>query len=314
MRVLLTGGNGLLGSAIRRLAPVLTPENELLSPSRPEVDLLCVDSVEGFVRVTRPDAVIHCAGKVGGILANVSDPVGYLFENAQLNLNVIRTCARVGVRKLAYIGSSCMYPKDLNRPLAENDLLDGRPEPTNEGYALAKIVGAKLCEYYARQHGLHYRTLIPCNLYGPGERFDAVRSHLVAASLVKSHAAKTSSQPAIEIWGDGSSRREFLYVDDFASFVLQSLERLETFPDYLNTGFGEDFSVLDYYKIAMQVTGYEGKFTFDMNKPSGMASKLLDSTKASAYGWQPTTSHIEGMARTYEYYLSTLNSTGRQAA
>jgi len=183
----------LLGSAIKRLAPELRPDVELLSPTRPEVDLLCVDSVEGFVRVSRPDAVIHCAGKVGGILANIHDPVGYLFENTQVNLNVIRTCARVGVRSLVYMGSSCMYPKGLNRPLTEIDLLAGKPEPTNEGYALAKIVGAKLCEYYARQHGLNYRTLIPCNLYGPGERFDAVRSHLLAAALMKAHIAKASA-------------------------------------------------------------------------------------------------------------------------
>lgn len=250
-----------------------------------------------------PDFVVLAAAKVGGIQANVADPVGFLVENLEINNNVICAALAAGVNNLLYMGSSCMYPKDYNNPLKEEYLLAAPLEPTNEGYALAKISGAKLCEYCRKQYGVNYKTLIPCNLYGPGDHFKPGLSHLVAAIVDKIHKAKKNGEESVEIWGDGSARREFLYVDDLASFVCDSLPILDRLPDYLNVGYGRDHSVLEYYQIAADALDYAGRFTFDTTKPVGMATKLLDSSLAYDYGWKPGTAPDEGIRKTYEYYL-----------
>jgi GDP-L-fucose synthase len=230
--------------------------------------------------------------------------VGFLAENLRINANVICSALDAGVRRLIYIGSSCMYPRDYRNPLKEEYILAAPLEPTNEGYALAKIAGAKLCEYCNAQYGTAYKTLIPCNLYGPGDDFSAGSSHLIAAIIDKMHGAKTNGENEVVIWGDGSARREFLYVEDLADYICRCLEFMDDLPDFLNVGYGRDFSVLEYYRTAAEVIGFDGDFAFDTSKPVGMTTKLLDSTRAREFGWNPSTTPQEGIEKTYGYYLS----------
>lgn len=251
----------------------------------------------------KPEVVILTAAKVGGIQANINDPVGFLVENMRISSNVITAALGAGVQHLIYIGSSCMYPKDHEVRLKEEHLLAAPLEPTNEAYALAKISGAKLCEYCSRQYGVDYKTLIPCNLYGPGDRFDPASSHLIAAIIDKIYKAKAKGEDSITIWGDGSARREFLYAEDLADFICDSLGFLDKLPNYLNVGYGKDHTVLEYYSFAAEVLGYDGKFAFDTSKPVGMSAKLLDSGHAYQYGWNPKTAPEDGIRKTYDYYL-----------
>ena len=217
---------------------------------------------------------------------------------------MISSALDAGVQHLVYIGSSCMYPKDSETRLKETDLLTAPLEPTNEGYALAKISGAKFCEYCSRQFGVDYKTLIPCNLYGPGDHFGPVSSHLIAAIIYKIHNAKAKGEDTVTIWGDGSARREFLYVEDLGDFIHNCLDFIDKLPGYLNVGYGKDYSVLEYYTVAAEVMGWEGEFVYDPSRPTGMAVKLLESSRAYAYGWNPKTAPAEGILKTYEYYLS----------
>lgn len=291
-----------MGSAVTCKLRELGFDNLVLR-TREDMDLADARAVEDFVADQQPEYVIHAAARVGGIQANIADPVGFLVENLDVNTSVIRACLRCGVRNLVYIGSSCMYPRDYKTPLREEYILAAPLEPTNEGYALAKIAGAKLCEYCNRQYGTNYKTLIPCNLYGPGDKFGPDSSHLIAAIIDKIHAAKTAGARTVEIWGDGRARREFLYVDDLAEYVCACLAFLDKLPVYLNVGYGRDYTVLDYYRMAAEVMGFEGEFVFDKSKPIGMTVKLLDSTRARGHGWNPHTTPRDGIARTYEYYL-----------
>lgn len=305
MHVLLTGGSGMVGRAIRRLAPEVAPHWSILAPSHRELDLRNRDETGRFVGEGKFDLIIHAAARVGGIAANIADPVGYLIENLEINVNVIGGARAHNVPALLFMGSSCMYPKDLPDALKEEHLLTGPLEPTNEGYALSKITGAKLCEYIASRDGLAYRTLIPCNLYGPGDHFEPERSHLVAAILHKLHQAKMSGRTEVDIWGDGTARREFLYVDDLARFILKSdAASIGDMPQYLNVGYGEDYSVTDYYRMGAEAIGYRGNFTHNMEAPTGMKRKLMDSRLARRYGWHAPTSPGKGLAVTYQGYLA----------
>ena len=238
--------------------------------------------------------------------ANIADPVGFLVQNQSINLNVIMGALEAGIERLIYVGSSCMYPRDYINQLKEEYLLAAPLEPTNEGYALAKVSGAKLCEYCNRQHGTAYKVLIPCNLYGPYDHFDPVSGHLIAAMIRKLHEAKESGSPTVQIWGDGTARREFLYIDDLAEYMYGCIGKLDQLPDYLNVGYGDDFTVFDYYRMGAEAIGFEGEFEFDTSKPVGMMRKLLDSTRAADLGWRPATHPSEGIKCTYKYYLSTL--------
>lgn len=304
MKLLLTGANGMVGRAITRAVVIERPEIDLLAPGSHELDVLDTKKTEAFLYEHRTDLVIiHCAAKVGGIQANIDDPTGFLYENLRMNLNVIHGASRAGVRYLVNLGSSCMYPKDHSEVLKEEHILTAPLEPTNEGYALAKIAGAKLCEYCNRQFSTCYKTIIPCNLFGPYDHFDPVSSHLVASALLKLHRAKQGGMPSVEIWGDGTARREFLYVDDLARFIVSSLERLDDFPDYLNVGYGEDFTVRDYYTMASDAVAYGVDFVFDRSKPEGMRRKLMDSSRARDLGWKPVTPIHEGIRKTYEFLL-----------
>ena len=305
--VYVAGHTGLLGSAIVRAA-MADARYDLILRTRRELDLLDCRAVGRFLEQERPDSIILSAAKVGGIQANINDPVGFLLENQIINANVIGGALQAGVRKMIYVGSSCMYPRDYMSPLKEEYILAAPLEPTNEGYALAKISGARLCEYCNRQHSTNYRVLIPCNLYGSGDHFDPVSAHLIPAAISKLHQAKMNRERSVTIWGDGKARREFLFVEDLARFMVDCLDHLEGLPDYLNVGYGSDFSVLEYYRMAAEVIGYTGDFEFDTTRPVGMARKLLDSSRAAAYGWHPATDPSEGISLTYSHYLDTLEN------
>lgn len=309
MRVLLTGGNGMLGSAILRQNSRSDGLFKIVAPGRKELDLTDYAAVHAFFRRNSFDMVIHAAAKVGGIAANVADPANYLSQNLALNLAVIEGAASSGVPHLLNIGSSCMYPKDHRQPLVEGDLLQAPLEPTNEAYALAKIVAARHCDYLSRTGKFSYRTIIPCNLYGPGDNYSPEDSHLVASIIAKTHRAKAERKSTISIWGDGSVRREFLYVEDLSEWIVsKALGNIAGLPPYLNVGQGDDRSVEEYYRIGAEVIGYEGEFVFDSSKPSGMRQKLMDSSLARTdWGWRPNTSVHEGIASAYRAYLAQLH-------
>lgn len=299
--ILLTGGNGMLGRAIQSAAA--RKGHRIHAPGSGEFDLRDRHATDALFASQRFDAVIHAAARVGGIQANIANPYGFLVDNLLINTNVIDAAHAAGVENLMFVGSSCMYPKDYKNPLREEYVLGAPLEPTNEGYAISKIAGAKACEYLSRERGVNYRTVIPSNLYGPHDTFDTGRSHLVAAAIAKTASAMERNEPLIEIWGDGTARREFLFVDDLAEFIVDHIEELGDLPQTLNVGAIEDHTVSEYYHVIAKVLGYQGGFSFDTTKPAGMQRKLMDSTRAVALGWKPKTPLIEGIEATARHYL-----------
>ncbi|MDP0927750.1 NAD-dependent epimerase/dehydratase family protein [Paracoccus onubensis] len=288
MRVLLTGGTGMLGRAMRRIQPQHAPAIRLYTPTRDELPLTDRSAVVSWLNMNPVDAVIHAAARVGGIQANMNDPVGYLSENLRINDAVIMGAYEAGVERLIFLGSSCMYPKDYRQPLVEQDILAAPLEPTNEGYALSKIAAARLCDYVSRQYPTRaFRTLVPCNLFGIEDHFCSIASHLIAAIVTKVIDARDDGHSEVEIWGSGNARREFLFVDDFARFIMDILPRLETLPDLLNIGMDRDHSVTEYYRMIAQIAGWQGRFTHDLTRPEGMMAKLMSSSRAREYGWAP---------------------------
>lgn len=295
----------MLGAAIVRANEAAGRPVELLTPTRKDLDLTDRSAVATFIDEYGPDTVIHAAAKVGGIAANIADPVGFLTNNLALNLSVIQAAAAGRVGRFLNIGSSCMYPRDYRQPLVEGDILKASLEPTNEGYALSKIVATRHCTYLAQERQLEYRTIVPCNLYGPGDSYSVGHSHLIASIIAKLYEAKADGRSTVEIWGDGTARREFLYVDDLAGWIIErAAGEVGALPDILNVGAGKDHSVEDYYRMAANVIGYHGDFIFDMSKPVGMRQKLIDSSVASDHhGWTPTTTLANGIATAYAAYL-----------
>lgn len=301
MRVLLTGGYGMLGQALRRLC---SDTIELTYFSSAECDLRDQSAVHKLFKQKHYDAVIHAAAKVGGIQANIDNQAGFLSDNLLINTHVIKGAMEAGVKNLINIGSSCMYPKDLGKLLNEDDLLSAALEPTNEGYALAKLSAAKLCAFIDQQEGFNYKTFIPCNLYGPYDTFDARNSHLIPAVLMKLHKAKEEGASEVEIWGDGTPRREFVYVDDLANFILSNVKNFEGLPSIMNTGAGEDISINDVYKTAAKIVGYEGKFIHNLDAPMGMKRKLMDVSRAHSFGWSPKVSLEAGLEKAHSWCLA----------
>ena len=301
-KLLLLGSGGMVGQNLLEHPSI--SGFHVFAPSRKELDLRDAGAVEGYIRTKRPDVIIHAAGLVGGIQANIADPVRFLVENVDIGRNVILGARSAGVKKLLNLGSSCMYPKDAVNPLTEDLVLTGALEPTNEGYALAKIYAAKLCAYISAENpDYQYKTLIPCNLYGRHDKFDAARSHLVPAVIEKIHRAKIQNESQVEIWGDGKARREFLYAGDFSDAVFHMLSRFESLPMLTNIGVGSDFTVKDYYEAAASVIGWGGTFTYDLNRPVGMQRKLVDVTVQTHMGWKPTTSLTSGIDQTFQFFL-----------
>lgn len=305
--VLLTGGGGMVGRNVAEFPAAAGWK--LVAPTSRELDLRDAQATADYVRKLAPDVVIHAAGRVGGIQANIAAPVDFLVTNLDLGRNIVMAARAAGVPRLLNLGSSCMYPRQAANPLVESSVLQGELEPTNEGYALAKIAVARLCQYVTReQPALSYKTLIPCNLYGPHDKFDPKHSHLVPAIIHKVHVAKTRGQSEVEIWGDGTARREFMFAPDLADAIWRAVETFDSLPDMMNVGVGRDHSVNDYYRIAAQVIGWTGRFVHDTSKPAGMKQKLVSIERQAAWGWKPATSLEAGIRATYQHYLG-LNLT-----
>lgn len=281
--------------------------HELLVPNSVELDLCNPETVRSWMKRWQPDFVIHAAGKVGGIQANIKKPVDFLLNNLDMGCNVVRAAHEAGVKKLINLGSSCMYPRDAQNPLTEDMVLKGELEPTNEGYALAKVTVARLCEYIGREFSdFHYKTLIPCNIYGRYDKFDPNHSHMVPAIIHKLHCAKREGCGVIDIWGDGVARREFMYAGDLADAIWNAVEHFETMPNLMNVGVGSDLTVNQYYDAVASVVGYRGKFSHDLTKPVGMKQKLVSTAQAETWGWASQTSLEEGLNKTYQFYLETI--------
>jgi GDP-L-fucose synthase len=299
--ILITGGTGMVGHNVRDLAAARGIA--VVAPPRSELDLRDAGATLAFIRRVKPSIIVHAAGRVGGIEANMHEPVAFLTENWDIGRNLVLAAREAGVKRLINLGSSCMYPKDSERPLTENDILSGRLEPTNEAYAIAKSAVERLCDYVRSETPeFQYKTLVPCNLFGRYDAFDPKRSHLAAAVIHKLHAAKVEGRNTVEIWGDGSARREFLYAGDLADAILAAVERFDTLPVVMNVGAGIDHTVDDYYRIAAEVIGYTGGFVHDLTKPTGMKRKLMDGSRATAWGWTAKTPFRDGLATMYAYY------------
>lgn len=273
----------------------------LLKPDRSQLDLMDEAAVLPFFLEEKPDIVILAAAKVGGIKANNDYPVEFLLENLRIQNNVIRSADQSGVRKLLFLGSSCIYPKFAPQPIPESALLTGPLEPTNEAYAIAKIAGIKLCQAYAREKRKKFISVMPTNLYGPNDNFDLETSHALAALLRKAHEAKTRNAKELTVWGTGEPRREFLHVDDLVAACLLLLEKYDS-PEIINIGSGEDVTIRELAKLICEVVGFDGELVWDNTKPDGTPRKLLDTTRIRALGWKPVIPLRDGIARTYEWF------------
>jgi GDP-L-fucose synthase len=306
-RVWVAGHRGMAGSAIvRRLA---AEGCEVLTASRQEADLRRQDQVEAWMAKTRPQAVFMAAATVGGILANSTYPAKFLYDNLAIETNVIHAAWQAGVEKLLFLGSSCIYPRLAPQPMTEEQLLTGPLEPTNEWYAIAKIAGIKLCQAYRREHGCDFISAMPTNLYGPGDNYDAQSSHVAAAMQVKVHHAKLTSAPTIEIWGTGTPRREFLYVDDLADALIFMMKHYSG-ESHLNVGTGSDGTIRDLAELVAKVAGWKGEFVYDRSKPDGMPRKVMDVSKLTALGWTARTRLEDGFRSAYEWYVANAAARG----
>jgi GDP-L-fucose synthase len=294
----------MLGSSIVAEWRVRRPLDELIVATRRDVDLRDRVQTREFFAASRADAIIHAAAKVGGIQAKIAQPTPYLLDNLLLDSSVLSAAIELKIPELLYVSSAAIYPAEVRQPIAESDLLGGPLEAANEGYALAKIAAGKVCEYASRQFGFHYRVVAPSNLYGPNDDYSLGHGHLVAAALAKIHVASVTGSPTVEVWGDGTARREFTYVNDLAQWLVGQIGSLEDWPAVLNLGCGTDHSIAEYYEMAKKVVGYTGYFVFDTAKPSGVPQRLLDSTRARALGWNPTTPLENGMTASYAKFLT----------
>jgi len=295
-RVFVAGHRGMAGSAVVRRLQQETCD-VLIAP-RDELDLTRQDQVQNYLSATRPDVLIMAAGRVGGILANDRYPANFLAENLAMALNCIHASHSAGVKKLMYLGSTCIYPKFAKQPMSEDQLLTGELEPTNQWYAIAKIAGIKLCEAYRRQYGDDFISVTPTNLYGPGDNYHPEHSHVVAALIRRFHEAKIANSSTVVVWGTGTPRREFLYVDDFADacvFVLKNYSG----PQFINIGIGEDVTIAKFAQTVAEVVGFGGRIVFDSSKPDGSPRKLVDVARLSAMGWKPRTSLRDGLSKAY---------------
>jgi GDP-L-fucose synthase len=301
-KIFVAGHRGMVGSALIRRLEVEGFSN-LPTRDRSELDLTDEHAVRGFFRQERPDAVIFAAAKVGGIKANSDFPVEFLLDNLRIQNNVIEAAHENGVRKLLFLGSSCIYPKFAPQPIPETALLTGPLEPTNEAYAVAKIAGIKLCQAFSREYGADFISAMPTNLYGPNDNFDLETSHVLAALLRKAHEAKKNRARQLVVWGSGKPRREFLHVDDAARACLFLLEKYDL-PEIINVGCGEDIAICELAELICDVIGFNGELSWDTTKPDGTPRKLLDVTRLKNLGWQPTIPLREGIARTYEWFVN----------
>jgi GDP-L-fucose synthase len=303
MKILLTGSRGMVGRNIVECP--LASNHEILSPTIKELNLLDASSIDKYMRTNRPEMVIHAAGIVGGIQANIAQPVKFLVDNMQMGFNILMASKTHEVKRFMNLGSSCMYPRDAQNPLSEDLILKGELEPTNEGYAIAKVASTRLCEYINREdESFLYKTVIPCNLYGKYDKFDPEHSHMIPAVIRKIDDAKRQNKESIDIWGDGLARREFMYATDFADFIYYAIDHFETMPQNINVGLGHDYTINEYYQKIANAVGYQGSFTHDLSRPTGMQQKLIDDTKLKEFGWWHKTSLEQGVQKTYDYFVN----------
>jgi GDP-L-fucose synthase len=294
----------MVGSALVRRLQADGFKN-LLTRDRSELDLADRSAVTQFFAAEKPAIVILAAAKVGGIKANNDAPVEFLLSNLEIQNSVMTAAHENKVRKLLFLGSSCIYPKLAPQPISENALLTGPLEPTNEAYAIAKIAGIKLCQAFAREYGEIFISPMPTNLYGPNDTFDLETSHVLAALVRKAHEAKKNGASELVVWGSGTPRREFLHVDDLASACLFLLEKYDS-PEIINVGYGEDLTIRQLAELICEIVGFDGKLGWDKTKPDGTPRKLLDVTKLNKLGWRPTISLRDGIARTYDWFLKNI--------
>ena len=302
-KVYIAGHNGLVGSALTRAWQAAGYTN-IVGRRSAELDLRRQPEVEAFFAAEKPEVVLLAAAKVGGILANSTQPAPFLYDNLMMAANIIHAAYLHGVKKLLFLGSSCIYPQLAPQPIREESLLSGPLEPTNEAYAIAKITGLKLCEMYNRQYGTQFISAMPTNLYGPNDNFDLKSSHVLPALLRKFHEAKLSGASQVVVWGTGSPIREFLHVDDLASACLHLVQTYDGAQGIVNVGTGAGVSIAELAKLIQQVVGYEGEIVFDSSKPDGTPVKINDNSKLRRLGWAPTISLPEGLARTYRWYVT----------
>jgi GDP-L-fucose synthase len=301
-RIYVAGHGGLVGSAIcRRLREA--GYGTVIARTRADLDLRDAAAVRGFFTAEKPEYVFLAAARVGGILANSTRPAEFIYDNLAIEINVIDAAYRAGVKKLLFLGSSCIYPKFAPQPIPEDALLTGPLEPTNEWYAVAKIAGIKMAQAYRRQYGFSAISLMPTNLYGPGDNFDLTSSHVVPALIRKFHEAKIAGAPQVEIWGTGSPRREFLHVDDLADAALHLMLHYDG-EGIINVGTGQDVTIRELAELIGSITGYGGGLVFDESRPDGTPRKLLDVSRLNRLGWKARIPLIEGVRTTYEWYLA----------
>ncbi len=300
-KVYIAGHNGMVGSAIHR-SLITRGFKNIITVEVSELDLRNPFDVDNFFKVNKPEYVFLAAAIVGGIQANIDNPVKFLLDNIKIQNNVIESAYKYGVKRLVFLGSSCIYPRLSEQPMKEEYLLSGKLEPTNEGYALAKITGLKLIEYYNRQYGTQYLSVMPCNLYGYNDSFDKKKSHVIAATIMRIDEAIDSCSDKIEIWGDGSARREFMFVDDLADAVIFLTDNYFE-NEIVNIGVGYDVSIHELNKMVCDILGFEGEITFDLSKPNGMPQKLLSVHKLNEIGWKHKVDLEEGLRKTYNWYL-----------
>lgn len=300
-RILVTGSAGMLGKAVCK--SLESPDIEIIKLTRDKVDLRNSEDTLRFFSRNKPDLVVHCAALVGGIAANIDGGSKYFLENIELDRSVLYSARELKINDLIYIGSSCMYPANIDHPLKESEILTGALEPTNANYALAKILGLNITRSIATEDGLNWRVFVASNLYGPHDHFNPNKSHLLAAIIQKAIETKENSAKTIEMWGNGKPRREFTYVDDFANWIALSSKLLNHLPIVLNTGIGIDYSVKEYYEKVLVALNLDVAIVSNPNKPSGNMRKLMDSSLAKEYGWLASTDIDTGIAKTIDWYL-----------
>jgi GDP-L-fucose synthase len=301
-KILITGAFGMVGSAVRRSQPNIN----LLTPSRSDLDLCDRQQVDEYFAQHHPEYVFMIGARVGGIIANKSDPVGFLSENTRMQLNLFEACHKYGTRKNLFLGSSCIYPRECPQPMKEEYLLTGALEPTNEGYALAKIMGLKLAKYYYEQYGMLTVCPMPCNIYGTNDHFDFERSHVLSALVRRFVDATDESKPSVTLWGSGIAQREFIHVDDVAEALLFLMENSNS-PDIINLGTGTDISIRNLAMLIAQEVNYQGEVCWDTTKPDGMLRKCLDISRLTTMGFKPRISLKEGVIKTIAEYRQLKN-------
>lgn len=302
--ILVTGGSGMVGSALLERLRADGYRN-VLAPSSKHLDLRDASAIARFMTENPVEYVFHLAGHIGGIGASVTYPVEFLYENLQIATQVIHAARLAKVKKLVFLSSSCVYPRECAQPMKESDILTGPFEPTNEGYAIAKIAATKLAEYSNRQYGTNFLTLMPCNLYGYRDHFEPARSHVVSALFYKFHQAKVRGLPTVDVWGTGATRRELLFVTDMTEAIMHFMHHVDAgdVGSFVNIGLGADIAIRDLASTIKEVVGYSGEIVFDASKPDGMPRKLMDISRARGLGWAPKVGVEDGLRLTYDWYL-----------